>query len=475
MPFDVFALWPGASSPVAPQGRHEKTSAMSAWATATVHELLCRPPDKFYEVEADQFALTDNKPQLVRPPQPPQFGESDLLEDETDVDIHEELDDFGFVLPPRGDSLGDSARAYAHQFEAKAVRRRRRFETRRQRLGNEGDWASLPEPELKKLLRKGLPFQHRPEVWWSVLGCEALRQRSPIPYKEHVAGSLSPKTQDEIERDLQRTFPSHSTFCAAAGRAKLRNVLRGYACYNPRVKYCQGLNFLAAMLVVVFGDEERAFWVLVAAIERLGVEGYYCDSMKLLRADVEVLEGLLAKKCPRVSRAFRENDVELISIVSEWYITWFSKCLPPLTTVRVWDTLFLEGFKVLFRIAVGVFRRAEVEVLRCGGFDGIMVNSKLWPRSMIEHNELLKASFQGLRMFRRRDLLQARAAALQHIEAEDLERHRRVEEKAAARDASRTSPAAANSSGATTSTGVLPSTVHPRDASQTSSALHASL
>jgi hypothetical protein len=234
------------------------------------------------------------------------------------------------------------------------------------------------------------------------------------------------------------------------------------------------MNFIAAMLLVVLGDEERAFWALTAAIERLGVEGYYCDSMKLLRADVRVLEGLLARKCPRVSRAFRENDIELISIVSEWYITWFSTCLPPLTTVRVWDTLFLEGFKILFRVALGVFRRAEVEVLRCGGFDTIMLNSKLWPQHMIEHNELLKASFQGLRMFRRRELLQTRAVALQHIEAEDLERHQRVEERAAARrDASRTS-STANPLGATSSTGVLSAPL-PRDASQTSSALHASL
>ena len=34
----------------------------------------------------------------------------------------------------------------------------------------------------------------------------------------------------------------------------MRRVLGAYAVRNPKVGYCQGLNFLAAMFLLVFGD-----------------------------------------------------------------------------------------------------------------------------------------------------------------------------------------------------------------------------
>mmetsp|Transcript_26367 Transcript_26367/g.81027 ORF Transcript_26367/g.81027 Transcript_26367/m.81027 type:complete len:468 (-) Transcript_26367:241-1644(-) len=387
-------------------------------------------------------------PRLPPPPRPAVASDDGISEGDEDLELAactaEEFDAFGFALAPPGDALGESARSYARWFEPKADRRRRRFEARRGRLKEPGAWARVPRVLLKRLLRKGVPAEHRAEVWWSVLGCDERRNSSAMSYTDFLNDDLSMKTTEEIERDLPRTFPRHGTFRAAAGRARLRDVLRAFASCKPSVRYCQGLNFIAALLLIVFLDEERAFWALVGAVECLGVEGYYTEGMTLLRADVQVMASLMAQKCPRVARVFQAHDVQLTSICSEWLITWFAKCLPPETALRVWDTLFLEGFKVLFRISLGIFKRAEAEALRCTSFDDIMLNAKHWPRRMVEHNELLKASFNGVPGLRRRDLLQARAAALTQVEAEDEERRRRVQKsyehqsrEAAAREASR--------------------------------------
>lgn len=353
----------------------------------------------------------------------------------------EEFDELGFTLPPQGDVVGDSTRKYARWFEPKALRRRLRFEACLQKISSPSNWASLPKSSLKGLLRKGLPPEHRREVWWSVLGCEARKQRSPEAYTCYAQGNLKPKTAEEIERDLQRTFPTHRRFRAEKGQTELRNVLRAFANHSPRVQYCQGLNFIAAVLLAVFGDEERAFWAMVCGVESLGVEGYYTEGMALLRADMEVLSSVLQQKCPKVAHVFKEEGIDLTSICSEWYITWFSKSLPGDTILRVWDTLFFEGFKVLFRVALGIFKRAETEVLQNASFDAIMEKAKTWPRRMVEHNELLKASFNGLKTFRRRDLLQARDRAFCRIDAEDevrrvRERESRERQRRAAQAAS---------------------------------------
>jgi len=353
----------------------------------------------------------------------------------------DEFDSLGFVEPDHGDSLGESMKSYREWFQAKAERRLKRLEARQEKLPQPGDWASLPKATLKALLRKGLSPEHRPEVWWSCLGCEAQRQRSPVAYQQYLQEKLELSTAETIERDLTRTFPNHRKFRSAAGRGELRNVLHAFARRWPSVQYCQGLNFIAGLLLVVLRDEERAFWALVCAFDALGVEGYYTEGMTLLRADMSVLSIFMKTRCSKVAKELQRLNIDLLSICSEWYLTWFAKSLPIATVLRVWDTLFFEGFKILFRVAMGVFKKVEQEVLQCGSFDGVMERAKRWPRDMVEHNELLKISFGGYTPFRRKDLLKARDEALVRIEREDEEHRREVQ---ARREASKARAAASS-------------------------------
>lgn len=344
------------------------------------------------------------------------------------------FDELGFPICESADE--GKRESYARWFQPKADRRLTRFEARRRTLPRPGDWLSVPKDDLKSLLRKGVPDCHRHEVWWSVLRCEERRAQSYNSFAELVQADLDASVAGTIDRDLGRTFPGHRRFETEAGQVSLRNVLHAFACHLPQVGYCQGLNFIAALLLVVFVDEERAFWAFASAIKTLGVQDYYAEGMVLLRADVEVLTKVLAQKAPKTSNRMREQGVELMSIVSEWFLTWFAKSLPVRTVLRVWDTLFFEGFKVFFRVAVGIFKRAEAEILQCATFDTLMLNSKEWSRKQVEHNELLKASFHDLNVhfydfaftpLRRRDLSRARDVSLTRVAREDAERHRRRE------------------------------------------------
>ena len=73
-------------------------------------------------------------------------------------------------------------------------------------------------------------------------------------------------------QDLARTFPGNAWVCTGEGQAALRRVLLAFSAQNPRVGYCQSMNFLAAALLLVLDRaEERAFWVLVCLIDDGGV------------------------------------------------------------------------------------------------------------------------------------------------------------------------------------------------------------
>ena len=73
-------------------------------------------------------------------------------------------------------------------------------------------------------------------------------------------------------QDLARTFPGNAWMRTGEGQAALRRVLLAFAAQNPRIGYCQSMNFLAAALLLALDRaEEPAFWVLVCLIDDGGV------------------------------------------------------------------------------------------------------------------------------------------------------------------------------------------------------------
>ena len=58
--------------------------------------------------------------------------------------------------------------------------------------------------------------------------------------------------QHAILIDLGRTFPNHSYFSGAFGPGQLSlfNLLKAYSLLDPEVGYCQGLSFIAGVLLL---------------------------------------------------------------------------------------------------------------------------------------------------------------------------------------------------------------------------------
>jgi hypothetical protein len=67
------------------------------------------------------------------------------------------------------------------------------------------------------------------------------------------------------------------------GQQQLRRVLRAYAAYDPDVGYCQGMNFLAALLLMYLPREEDAFGALVMLMFEQGLRVLYSRSMVQLQ------------------------------------------------------------------------------------------------------------------------------------------------------------------------------------------------
>ncbi|XP_061435820.1 growth hormone-regulated TBC protein 1-like [Lethenteron reissneri] len=131
------------------------------------------------------------------------------------------------------------------------------------------------------------------------------------------------------------------------------------------------MNFLAGYLLIVTRSEEKSFWLMDALIGRI-LPDYYTRDMLGVRVDQEVLGELLATKLPHVAAHVASHGVPWPLLTARWFLCLYVDVLPVETVLRVWDSLFYEGSKVLFRVAVTLVRHHQAQVLAAAGFPAIV-------------------------------------------------------------------------------------------------------
>lgn len=229
--------------------------------------------------------------------------------------------------------------------------------------------------KVKKLVRKGIPPEWRGDAWFFYAGgYERLHQNQGI-YDSIANDTRNVKNKDTevIERDLHRTFPDNKYFNPGTAEeapiiSLLRRVLVAFAHYQPQIGYCQSLNFLAGLLLL-FMSEERAFWMLVIMTERIipkvhsaNLEGVHTDQGVLMLCVKEyiprlwqiigrTLEGLVLSEDKILAKL---PPVTLVTL--SWFMSVFVGVLPIESVLRIWDILWYEGSKTLFRISLAVCR-----------------------------------------------------------------------------------------------------------------------
>ncbi|OXB66112.1 hypothetical protein ASZ78_012455 [Callipepla squamata] len=231
-------------------------------------------------------------------------------------------------------------------------------------------WNSIgelsPSAELKSLIRSGIPVEHRQWVWKWIISrhCSYL----PDHYQRLLRQSKSTEHPAcrQIELDLPRTLTNNKHFSSPTSQLipKLRRVLLAFSWHNPAIGYCQGLNRLAAVALLVLKDEESAFWCLVHIVENLMPADYYSDTLITSQVDQRVFKDFLAEKLPRLMAHLDQYQIDVSLITFNWFLVAFVDSLVSDILLRVWDAFLYEGTKVIFRYALAIFKYNEEEILR---------------------------------------------------------------------------------------------------------------
>lgn len=262
------------------------------------------------------------------------------------------VNEFGFVVkrqPPTTLSPGEK------------LRQKRRHKKWVAMLANFTKFRRDHPTTFKRRVRKGIPSQLRGMVWGQLLDLQTLIRANPGRYDALTKQPLlQSQIDDQIARDLPRTFPNHSRFriFESPGQKALRNVLHAYAVFNPLVGYVQGMAFLVATLLIHFTEEE-AFWAFYRLMETYGMETMFFTALPGLQEKFAQLTGLMRSHLPGLLKHFEAQNIEPAFYAPQWFLTLYIYTFPPAFVFRIWDIFFAEGWKVLFRVPLALLKWRE--------------------------------------------------------------------------------------------------------------------
>ncbi|KAF6133238.1 TBC1 domain family member 1 [Phyllostomus discolor] len=214
--------------------------------------------------------------------------------------------------------------------------------------------------KMHSAVGQGVPRHHRGEIWKFLAEQYHLKHQFPskqqpkdTPYKELLKQLTS--QQHAILIDLGRTFPTHPYFSAqlGAGQLSLYNILKAYSLLDQEVGYCQGLSFVAGILLLHMGEEE-AFHMLKFLMFDRGLRKQYRPDMIILQIQMYQLSRLLHDYHRDLHSHLEEHEIGPSLYAAPWFLTVFASQFPLGFVARVFDMIFLQGTEVIFKVALSL-------------------------------------------------------------------------------------------------------------------------
>uniref|UniRef100_A0A8D1T899 TBC1 domain family member 1 n=1 Tax=Sus scrofa TaxID=9823 RepID=A0A8D1T899_PIG len=256
--------------------------------------------------------------------------------------------------------------------------------------------------KMHSAVGQGVPRHHRGEIWKFLAEQYHLKHQFPskqqpkdTPYKELLKQLTS--QQHAILIDLGRTFPTHPYFSAqlGAGQLSLYNILKAYSLLDQEVGYCQGLSFVAGILLLHMGEEE-AFNMLKFLMFDMGLRKQYRPDMIILQVQMYQLSRLLHDYHRDLYNHLEEHEIGPSLYAAPWFLTVFASQFPLGFVARVFDMIFLQGSEVIFKVALSLLGSHKPLILQHENLETIVdfIKSTLPNLGLVQMEKTISQVFE---------------------------------------------------------------------------------
>ena len=195
----------------------------------------------------------------------------------------------------------------------------------------------------------------------------------------YKAQTLKSSVAELIAMDVQRSFHS---FRHIIKPEILQNILKTYAFFNPEIEYCQGMNFVAGFLYLVFRDEQMSFKALMRIADIFDMSHLYKKELPKLKLFFYQLDRLIAVRLPMLHRHFKDEQINSGIFSSAWFITQFTNSLQIQekylkegsvdgqssglisdNLLQLWDYFIVSGWKSMFKMSLYLLKQNETHLL----------------------------------------------------------------------------------------------------------------
>lgn len=171
-----------------------------------------------------------------------------------------------------------------------------------------------------------------------------------------------------------RTFPTHPYYSQylSIGQLSLFNLLKAYSLLDPEVGYCQGLSFVAGILLLHVDSEDEAFELMRHLLFNFGLRKQYLPSMNALHLQLYQMTRLLRDHEYDLFHHFDHYDMSPSLYAAPWFLTLFASQFPLGFVSRLLDLIFLMGIEAIFRVSLNLLAYHRASILTCGSLEATM-------------------------------------------------------------------------------------------------------
>lgn len=222
---------------------------------------------------------------------------------------------------------------------------------------------------FKDCVTKGLPNSFRWKIW---MICANIN--SPIlesNFLSYFDMHLDEITEKQIRKDISRSNSNKCDLNSDNSNKKesLYKLLKAFANNDKEIGYCQGMNFIASLILEISDFNEIESFYLMQSLfsntfsNHLGIRGFFANDFPLLHFYIYVFDELFKTELTDLYMHFQSMILPYDCWLTRWFLTLFTLLLPSSITVRIWDCIFVHGINFIIKFSISLLDFIQAELL----------------------------------------------------------------------------------------------------------------